>query len=61
VLYQTHHPLGNDVSQEQQHQIFAHLKTAFNIEDKKHEEKTKEAKNKDVGPTTFYEGRFAQV
>jgi len=48
VLYQTHHPLGNDVSPEQQQQIFAHLKNAFNIEDKKHGEKMNETKNKDV-------------
>jgi hypothetical protein len=47
-LYQTHHPLGNDVSAEQQQQIFAHIKNAFNIEEKKHDEKMKEAKNKDV-------------
>jgi hypothetical protein len=49
-LYQTHHPLGNDVSAEQQQQIFAHIKNAFNVEDKKYDEKMKEAKNKDVRP-----------
>ncbi|XP_065349212.1 protein unc-13 homolog 4B-like isoform X1 [Cloeon dipterum] len=47
LLYQTHHPLGNDVSDANQGQIFDFLKTAFRIDDKKHEEKKNEAKIKD--------------
>ncbi|XP_059489785.1 protein unc-13 homolog 4B-like [Neocloeon triangulifer] len=47
LLFQTNHPLGNDISDANQSQIFEYLKNAFHIEDKKHEEKMKEAKIKD--------------
>jgi hypothetical protein len=60
LLYQIHHALGNDINQEQRQQILAHLKSAFNIEDKKHADKLKEAQNKDVRSCQKFQIIFKQ-